>query len=91
MKDLKAIGIENQINDALFGPSDNQIKLVKQKIDFVKRNASKVIKVNGDKVYDVIIDEDNIRYNLLKCPAEFKANNIAHFKEVSQIHKGLDQ
>ncbi|HBH47671.1 MAG TPA: hypothetical protein DDX98_03485 [Bacteroidales bacterium] len=71
MKDLKAIGIENQINDALFGPSDNQIKLVKQKIDFVKRNASKVIKVNGDKVYDVIIDEDNIRYNLLKCPAEF--------------------
>lgn len=60
MKTLKPIGIENQIEDTLSGITRD----FSDKKNKIKKNIDKVKKINGTKVYNVIIDGDDLRYNL---------------------------
>lgn len=60
MKTLKPIGIENQIEDVLSGV----VRDFSDKKNEIKKNIDKVKKINGKRVYNVIIDGDYLRYNL---------------------------
>lgn len=60
MKTLKPIGIENQIEDTLSGITRD----FSDKKNKIKKNIDKVKKINGTKVYNVMIDGDDLRYNL---------------------------
>lgn len=59
---LKSIGEENQINNILFGSSE--IDKVMEKVNILTENINRIKKVNGSKVYDVLIDDKYIYYNL---------------------------
>lgn len=69
---LQPIGIDSQIEDALYGIKHHQQE--EEKIKIVTENIDKIKKINGSNVYDVIIDEDfkNLYYNLRPTPNEFK-------------------
>ena len=60
MKNLKPIGIESQIEDTLSGI----VRDISDKKNEIKKNIHKLKKINGKKVYDVIMDGDYLRYNL---------------------------
>lgn len=60
MKTLKPIGIENQIEDVL----SEVVRDFSDKKNEIKKNIDKVKKINGKRVYNVIIDKDDLRYNL---------------------------
>ena len=58
--ELKPIGAETQIEDTLSGI----VRDFSDKKNKIKKNIDKIKKINGKKVYNVIIDGDNLRYNL---------------------------
>ena len=60
MKTLESIGIENQIEDALNGI----VRDFSDKKNEIKKGIDKVKKINGKKVYNVIMDGDYLHYNL---------------------------
>lgn len=60
MKTLEPIGIENQIEDALSGI----VRDFSDKKNEIKKNIDRVKKINGNRVYNVIMDGDYLRYNL---------------------------
>lgn len=60
MKVLKPISTETQIEDTLNG----FVRDFSYKKNEIKKNIDKVKKINGKKVYNVIIDGDYLQYNL---------------------------
>lgn len=69
MENLEAIGINSQIENVLFGQPKEEKQKAEQKATFVRSNIDKVFKINGKKVYDVMmneIDNESIYYNLRK-------------------------
>ena len=60
---------EKQIDDVLFGKSDEDKNTLDEKIAYAKKYLSKIIAINGSKVYDVRINADNLEYNLQKKPS----------------------
>lgn len=60
----KPIGLENQIGDAIEGPSEADLKLTTEKSGRVKQNLSSITKINGKKVYNPTIEGENIEYYL---------------------------
>lgn len=60
MKTLEPIGIETQIEDTLNGI----VRDFSDKKNEIKKNIDKVKKINGKRVYNVIMDGDYLRYNL---------------------------
>jgi len=60
MKTLEPIGIETQIEDTLSGI----VRDFSDKKNEIKKNIDKVKKINGKKVYNVIMDGDYLYYNL---------------------------
>jgi len=60
MKTLKPIGVRTQIEDTLNGI----IRDFSDKKNEIKKNINKVKKINGKKVYNVLMDGDYLRYNL---------------------------
>ena len=66
------IGIDNQIDNALFGQSENEKTEVGNKVKFVAENINKVETVNGHKIYDQIVIGDDIWYNLNKIPKRWE-------------------
>lgn len=64
MENATPIGIETQIMDVLFGVSSEQIDKTTEKIKFVSENYGKIKRINGSKVFNAIVDGENIRYNL---------------------------
>jgi hypothetical protein len=60
MKTLEPIGIEKQIEDTLSGI----VRDFSDKKNEIKKNIDKVKKINGKKVYNVIMDGDYLHYNL---------------------------
>jgi hypothetical protein len=62
MKTLEPIGLSTQIEDVLSGI----VRDISDKKKEIKNNIDKVKKINGKKVYNVIIDGDYLRYNLKK-------------------------
>lgn len=60
MKTLESIGIETQIEDVLIGI----VRDISDKKNEIKKNIDKIKKINGKKVYNVIIDGDDLHYNL---------------------------
>ena len=60
MKTLEPIGIETQIEDVLSGI----VRDFSDKKEEIKKNIDRVKKINGKRVYNVIIDGDYLRYNL---------------------------
>jgi DNA repair protein RadC len=65
------IGIDNQIDDALQGQSEEQIKQVEDKAKYATDNVERITKINGKNVYDVsvlfndgIMQRWELRYNL---------------------------
>lgn len=60
MKTLESIGVENQIEDTLSGI----VRDFSDKKNEIKKNIDKVKKINGKKVYNVIMDGDYMHYNL---------------------------
>ena len=60
MRTLEPIGLENQIEDTLSGI----VRDFSDKKNEIKKNIDKVKKINGKKVYNVIIDGDYLYYNL---------------------------
>ncbi len=71
---LQPIEIETQIENVLFGTPQTETDRVKEKVKTLIGNTEKVHKINGKKVYDVIIDTDfnNVYYNLTPTPERFK-------------------
>lgn len=66
MQTDKAIGLENQIEDALFGETNDQIKATQRKVQYAIENINRIVSVNGKKVYNVSINATtgDIWYNL---------------------------
>lgn len=64
MENLKPINIDNQINNVLFGVSQDEQKKVIDKINFVIQNKDNILKINGKKVFNIEIDKEYILYNL---------------------------
>lgn len=60
MKTLEPIGIETQIEDVLSGI----VRDFSDKKNEIKKNIDRVKKINGKRVYNVIMDGDYLRYNL---------------------------
>lgn len=60
MKTLEPIGIEKQIEDALNGI----VRDFSDKKNEIKKNIDKVKKINGKRVYNVVMDGDHLYYNL---------------------------
>jgi len=60
MKTLEPIGIEKQIEDALSGI----VRDFSDKKNEIKKNIDKVKKINGKRVYNVVMDGDYLYYNL---------------------------
>ena len=69
---LQPIATEAQIENALFGTPQAETDRVKEKVKTLTDNIEKVHKINGSKAYDVIIENDNIYYNLEPTPEVFK-------------------
>ena len=61
---LTPIGIETQIEDCIFGKSRKQETIISDKIKLVSENCDKIKMINGSKVFNTIVDGENIRYNL---------------------------
>lgn len=72
METLKPIGIENQIEDVLFGETQEQKTAKEKKVEFTKNNIDKITSINGSKVFDLRIDDDDIFYNLKPAPETWK-------------------
>ena len=70
--ELKAIAIENQIDNALFGTSDKEVKEVESKVKFVTENIDKVVSINGKKVYHAIVVGKDILYALTEVPKDYQ-------------------
>lgn len=66
MKTYNSIGIENQIEDILFGESQSQLTSKAEKINFAIKNVGNIVKINDSKVFDVSIIDSNLWYNLRK-------------------------
>lgn len=65
IKDIaNPIGIENQIEDAIEGQSDETKQKLREKVNYAKENLDRISKINGNKPYHVSIDGNDIRYNL---------------------------
>jgi hypothetical protein len=60
----RPIGIESQIDDVLGGQSESDKKKVTEKIQYATENVNSIEKINDAKVYNVIVDGNNLRYNL---------------------------
>jgi hypothetical protein len=66
------IGIETQIENVLSGSeSDSEKKAIEKKVEYARKNISNIKKMNGSKVYDLSIEQDEFdvwkfRYNLKK-------------------------
>ncbi|MFH2060068.1 MAG: hypothetical protein ABIJ59_14355 [Pseudomonadota bacterium] len=58
----KPIGLKNQILDAVEGESEETKKQIAVKLAYVKDNIDKIIKINGDRVYDISIDDKGDLY-----------------------------
>jgi hypothetical protein len=65
---LRSIGIDTQIEDCLFGESDNDKESVQMKIDFTKKHLDEIILINGKKPYCPIVIGEHIYYFLSKPP-----------------------
>lgn len=72
MKTLKPIGIETQIEDLLSGQSTENKKLLLTKIEQVKKNLHKIKKINGTPVFDPVVEDKYINYNLTETSEEIK-------------------
>ncbi len=70
--EVKPIAIDKQIDNVLFGQSDNEIKEVNKKVEFIVTNIDKVISVNGSVVFNPMVIDGNIWYNLSKPPKMFE-------------------
>jgi hypothetical protein len=70
--ELKAIAIDKQIDNVLFGQSDNEIKEVNKKVEFIITNIDKVISINGKKVYHPIVIGKDILYTLKQVPKDYE-------------------
>jgi hypothetical protein len=57
---LKPIGVRTQIEDTLSGITRD----FSDKKNEIKKNINKVKKINGKKVYNVLMDGDYLHYNL---------------------------
>jgi len=68
MKTLEPIRINNQIEDCLFGKSSNIDAELNNKINTLKDNINNIIKINGSKVFNVVIKDKDIYYNLRNNP-----------------------
>ena len=58
------IGMETQLQDALEGPDKETQDSVRKKVEYTTTNVDKIHKINGSKVYNVTVDQGNLRYNL---------------------------
>lgn len=74
MQILNPIYTDRQIFNVLEGIKPDEQKAVKNKIEIVKKQLSKITHINGSKVYHCTVIEDNIFYSLTKCP-----DNLLHF------------
>jgi len=66
MTTTEPIGIETQIENILFGISETEKTETENKILFVSEHVSEIIKINGKKVFNVIVDGNNVCYDLSK-------------------------
>jgi len=64
------IGIETQIENVLTGQSEQEKAQAQEKIQYTKDHVGEIETINGTNVYDVIVDGENIRYNLKKMGTE---------------------
>ncbi len=69
---LQPIAIETQIENVLFGTPQTETDRIKEKVKVITDNIEKVQKINGSRAYDVIVEGDNIYYNLTPIPEKFK-------------------
>jgi hypothetical protein len=60
------IGIETQLENILFGISETEKTETENKIFLVSEHVSEIVKINGKKVFNVIVDGDNLCYDLSK-------------------------
>ncbi len=58
------IGLEEQLFDALEGPDKETQDSVRKKVEYTTTNVDKIHKINGSKVYNVTVDQGDLRYNL---------------------------
>lgn len=72
MEVLKPLFMEQQIEHCLSGVPQEQQDRIDDKAKFVKDNISRILKVNGMKVYDPIVGDNDICYNLQETPDVFK-------------------
>lgn len=62
------IGIETQIQDTIEGTSISDQILLTKKIQFARQNCHKIVKINGDNVFYVIVAGEELWYCLEKAP-----------------------
>lgn len=72
MKNLKPIGLENQLEDLLYGQPEDQKAMIFDKIKQTAENIDRVKKINGSPVFDPVIDGEYIRYNLSETSEKIK-------------------
>lgn len=72
MKNLKPIGLENQLEDLFNGQPEGQKKLLFDKIKQTTENINRIKKINGTPVFDPVVDGKNIYYNLTETSENIK-------------------
>ena len=68
---LKPIAQETQIENTLFGVSEQEKENLQLKVAFTTKNIESVIQVNGKKVFNAIVKENDIWYNFRKNDGSF--------------------
>lgn len=64
MKKSNPIGIDTQLENVLFGESQQEKDETQDKIDLIKSKVNDIAKINGCKVFNVMVKDDIIKYNL---------------------------
>ena len=66
MQTENPIGLENQIEDVLFGKNTQQLQEIERKVQYAISNIDRIVSVNGKKVYNVSINRTtgDICFNL---------------------------
>ena len=69
---LKSIAQEKQVEDCLFGQSQEDKDSVNLKVEFTKNHLSDIIEINGSKVFNPTVKGNDIWYWLQAPPAWWK-------------------
>ena len=72
MKNLKPIGLENQIEDVLTNQPEDQKTSLFEKIKQTVENINRIKRINGTPVFDPVVEDKYINYNLTETSEEIK-------------------